>query len=139
MYHCNNCIIVTIVSQQHHPKLIYTIPTFHNPTGTCLSSQRRIQLIILADRYNIPILEDDFVGDLRYEGRAQPALKALDPGGRVIYVSTFSKILMPGLRVGFLVAEGPIYQRLVNFKRVNDLATSTLIQRAEVPGWPGCA
>jgi len=116
--------------QQHHPKLIYTIPTFHNPTGTCLSSQRRIQLIILADRYNIPILEDDFVGDLRYEGRSQPALKALDPGGRVIYVSTFSKILMPGLRVGFLVAEGPIYDRLVNFKRVNDLATSTLIQRA---------
>jgi len=116
--------------QQHHPKLIYTIPTFHNPTGTCLSSQRRIELIILADRYNVPILEDDFVGDLRYEGRAQPALKALDPGGRVIYVSTFSKILMPGLRVGFLVAEGPIYQRLVDFKRVNDLATSTLIQRA---------
>jgi GntR family transcriptional regulator/MocR family aminotransferase len=116
--------------QQHHPKLIYTIPTFHNPTGTCMSSQRRIQLIILADRYNIPILEDDFVGDLRYEGRNQPALKALDPGGRVIYVSTFSKILMPGLRVGFLVAEGPIYHRLVNFKRVNDLATSTLIQRA---------
>lgn len=116
--------------QQYHPKLIYTIPTFHNPTGTCMSSQRRIQLIVLADRYNIPILEDDFVGDLRYEGRTQPALKALDPGGRVIYVSTFSKILMPGLRVGFLVAEGPIYHRLVNFKRVNDLATSTLIQRA---------
>ena len=116
--------------QQHHPKLIYTIPTFHNPTGTCLTSQRRIQLIILADRYNIPILEDDFVGDLRYEGRSQPALKALDPGGRVIYVSTFSKILMPGLRVGFLVADGPIYEYLVNFKRVNDLATSTLIQRA---------
>ena len=116
--------------QQHHPKLIYTIPTFHNPTGTCLSSQRRIQLIVLADRYNIPILEDDFVGDLRYEGRSQPALKALDPGGRVIYVSTFSKILMPGLRVGFMVTEGPIYDRLVNFKRVNDLATSTLIQRA---------
>jgi GntR family transcriptional regulator / MocR family aminotransferase len=116
--------------QQHHPKLIYTIPNFHNPTGTCLSSPRRHQLIILADRYNIPILEDDFVGDLRYEGRTQPALKALDPGGRVIHVSTFSKILMPGLRVGFLVAEGPVYNSLVNFKRVNDLATSTLVQRA---------
>jgi GntR family transcriptional regulator/MocR family aminotransferase len=116
--------------QQHHPKLIYTIPNFHNPTGTCLSAPRRRQLIILADRYNIPILEDDFVGDLRYEGRTQPALKALDPGGRVIYVSTFSKILMPGLRVGFLVAEGPVYNGLVNFKRVNDLATSTLVQRA---------
>jgi GntR family transcriptional regulator/MocR family aminotransferase len=116
--------------QQHHPKLIYTIPNFHNPTGTCLSTARRRQLIILADRYNIPILEDDFVGDLRYEGRTQPALKALDPGGRVIYVSTFSKILMPGLRVGFLVADGPVYNGLVNFKRVNDLATSTLVQRA---------
>jgi GntR family transcriptional regulator/MocR family aminotransferase len=112
------------------PKLIYTIPTFHNPTGTCMSSQRRRQLIALADRYDIPILEDDFAGDLRYEGRAQPALKALDPGGRVIYVSTFSKMLAPGLRVGFLAAEGPIYDRLVAIKRANDLATSNLIQRA---------
>jgi GntR family transcriptional regulator/MocR family aminotransferase len=116
--------------QQHHPKLIYTIPNFHNPTGTCLSNPRRRELIVLADRYNVPILEDDFVGDLRYEGRTQPALKALDPGGRVIYINTFSKILMPGLRVGFLVAEGPVYDALVNFKRVNDLATSTLVQRA---------
>ncbi len=116
--------------QLHHPKLIYTIPNFQNPTGTSLSGPRRRQLIQLADRYNIPILEDDFVGDLRYEGRAQPALKALDPGGRVIYVSTFSKMLMPGLRVGFLVAEGPVYDGLLTFKRLNDLATSNLIQRA---------
>ena len=110
--------------QQHHPKLIYTIPTFHNPTGTSLSSVRRRQLIVLADRYNVPILEDDFVGDLRYEGRTQPALKALDPGGRVIYVSTFSKMLMPGLRVGFLVADGPVFDGLVRFKHASDLATS---------------
>jgi GntR family transcriptional regulator/MocR family aminotransferase len=116
--------------QQHHPKLIYTIPNFQNPTGTCLDSQRRRQLVALADRYNVPILEDDFVGDLRYDGRAQPALKALDPGGRVIYVSTFSKMLMPGLRVGFLVTEGPVYSSLVGYKRANDLATSSLIQRA---------
>jgi GntR family transcriptional regulator / MocR family aminotransferase len=116
--------------QQHHPKLIYTIPNFHNPTGTCLNSARRRQLIVLADLYNIPILEDDFVGDLRYDGRAQPSLKALDPGGQVIYISTFSKMLMPGLRVGFLVADGPIYHNLLSFKRHSDLATSTLIQRA---------
>jgi GntR family transcriptional regulator/MocR family aminotransferase len=116
--------------QQHHPKLIYTIPNFHNPTGTCLSSSRRRELIVLADRYNVPILEDDFVGDLRYDGRTQPSLKALDPGGRVIYASTFSKMLMPGLRVGFLLIEGPVYESLVDFKHVNDLATSTLIQRA---------
>ncbi len=116
--------------QQHHPKLIYLIPNFQNPTGRCLSSQRRRHLLALADRYNIPILEDDFVGDLRYEGHAQPTLKALDPGGRVIYVSTFSKMLLPGLRVGFLAAEGPVYENLVSFKRVNDLATTNLGQRA---------
>lgn len=116
--------------QQHHPKLIYTIPNFHNPTGTCLSSPRRRELIVLAERYNVPILEDDFVGDLRYEGRAQPSLKALDAKGQVIYVGTFSKMLMPGLRVGFIVADGPVYHSLLNFKRVSDLATSTLIQRA---------
>jgi GntR family transcriptional regulator/MocR family aminotransferase len=95
-----------------------------------LSSSRRRDLLVLADRYNVPILEDDFVGDLRYEGRAQPSLKSLDPGGRVIYANTFSKMLMPGLRVGFLLVEGPVYERLVEFKRVQDLATSTLIQRA---------
>jgi GntR family transcriptional regulator/MocR family aminotransferase len=112
------------------PKLIYTIPTFHNPTGVCMTSQRRRQLIHLAERYDVPILEDDFTGDLRYVGRAQPTLKSLDPGGRVIYVSTFSKMLAPGLRVGFLASEGPVYESLVACKRANDLATSNLIQQA---------
>jgi len=116
--------------QQHHPRLIYTIPNFHNPTGTCLTTPRRRQLLVLADRYNIPIIEDDFVGDLRYEGHTQPALKALDPGGGVIYISTFSKMLMPGLRVGFIAADGPVYDSLVNFKRIHDVATSALVQRA---------
>jgi GntR family transcriptional regulator / MocR family aminotransferase len=116
--------------QQHHPKLIYTIPNFHNPTGTCLTTSRRRQLLVLADRYNVPIIEDDFVGDLRYEGHTQPALKALDPGGCVIYISTFSKMLMPGLRVGFIAADGPVYDSLVNFKRIHDVATSALVQRA---------
>ncbi len=116
--------------QQHHPKLIYTIPNFQNPSGTCLSGARRRQLLGLAARYNVPILEDDFVGDLRYEGRAQPAIKALDACGQVIYVGTFSKMLMPGLRVGYLLADGPIFERLVCRKRVQDLTTTPLIQRA---------
>ncbi len=115
--------------QQHHPRLIYTIPNFQNPTGACLSGARRRRLVALADCYNVPILEDDFAGDLRYDGRTQPALKAIDPGGRVIYIGTFSKMLMPGLRVGYLVAEGPVFSRLVSCKRVNDLTTSLLIQR----------
>jgi GntR family transcriptional regulator / MocR family aminotransferase len=115
--------------QQHHPRLIYTIPNFQNPSGTCLSASRRRQLVTLAECYNVPIFEDDFVGDLRYDGRSQPAIKALDPGGGVIYSGTFSKMLMPGLRVGYMVADGPIFTGLVQHKRVNDLTTSTLIQR----------
>lgn len=116
--------------QQHHPRLIYTIPNFQNPSGASLSLPRRRELLALADRYNIPLLEDDFVGELRYEGRALPALKALDPGGRVIYTGTFSKLLMPGLRVGFVAAEGPVFAALARLKRVSDLVTSTLTQRA---------
>jgi GntR family transcriptional regulator / MocR family aminotransferase len=116
--------------QQVHPRLIYTIPNFHNPTGACLDLARRRQLVALADRYNVPILEDDYVGDLRYDGRSQPALKALDPGGRVIYLSTFSKMVMPGLRVGFLVADGPVYDELVGLKRTIDIAASNLVQRS---------
>lgn len=116
--------------QQHHPRLIYTIPNFHNPTGLCLSAARRRTLLELSRRYNAAVLEDDYVGDLRYEGRALPTLKSLDPGGQVVYVSTFSKMLMPGLRVGFLVAEGPVFERLARLKHATDLATSSLVQRA---------
>jgi GntR family transcriptional regulator / MocR family aminotransferase len=116
--------------QASPPRLIYTTPTFHNPTGTCMSGSRRRQLLALADRYNIPILEDDYGGNLRYEGRAEPALKALDPGGRVIYAGSFSKLLMPSLRIGFLVASGPIFNRLLACKYISDLVTSDLLQRA---------
>ena len=115
--------------QQYHPGLIYTIPNFQNPSGACLSGARRRQMLALAERYNVPILEDDFVGDLRYEGRSQPAIKALDPGGQVIYIGTFSKMLMPGLRVGYLLAHGPIFERLTQQKRVQDLTTVPLMQR----------
>jgi GntR family transcriptional regulator/MocR family aminotransferase len=115
--------------QQHHPRLLYTIPNFQNPAGVCMSAARRRALVRLVTRYNLPVVEDDFVGDLRYDGRTQPAIKALDPGGHVIYVGTFSKMLMPGLRVGFLVVEGPLFERLVQAKQVSDLTTSPLIQR----------
>ena len=116
--------------QTYHPKMIYTIPTFQNPSGVSMNGYRRRMLVELSRRYNVPILEDDYVGDLRYEGVAQPPLKAIDTAGNVIYVSTFSKMLMPDLRVGFLAAMGPIYDRLVNLKCLNDLATSNLSQRS---------
>ncbi len=114
---------------EHRPRLVYTVPNFQNPTGVCMSGPRRRRLLDIAERFDLPILEDDFVGDLRYEGRVLPALKGMDAGGRVIYVNTFSKMLMPGLRVGYLVAEGPVFAALARLKRVQELATSNIIQR----------
>jgi GntR family transcriptional regulator / MocR family aminotransferase len=118
-----------------HPRLIYTIPNFQNPTGACLSSVRRRKLVALAERHQVPILEDDFVGDLRYRGLAQPALKALDRSGTVIYVGTFSKMLIPGLRIGYIVAGGAagdrtVFDRLLDLKHTSDVASSNLVQRA---------
>lgn len=112
------------------PKLIYTIPNFQNPTSACMSGPRRRQLVDLANRYGVPVFEDDYVGDLRYEGHAQPALKSLDTGGNVFYGSSFSKMLLPGLRVGYLVAEGPVFESLVEIKRIHVQVTSNIIQRA---------
>jgi len=113
-----------------HPKLIYTIPNFHNPSGVCMSAQRRHHLLALAARFEVPILEDDYVGDLRYSGHDLPSLKTLDTTGCVIYVRTFSKMLMPGLRIGFILAQGPIIRYLESYKRVHDISSSPLIQRA---------
>jgi GntR family transcriptional regulator/MocR family aminotransferase len=116
--------------QHHHPRLIYTIPTFHNPTGATMSGHRRRHLLAQAERYGLPIVEDDYIGDLRYGGPREPSLKALDREGNVIHLSTFSKTLMPGPRVGFVLARGPLLGRLVALKRRTDLGTSALIQRA---------
>lgn len=121
--------LVEPLLQQHRPRLVYTIPNFQNPSGTCLTADRRRHLLALAERYDVPVVEDDFVGDLRYEGRAQPAIKALDGRGQVIYLGTFSKMLMPGLRVGYLLADGPVLGRLAQHKRVQDLTTAPLMQR----------
>jgi GntR family transcriptional regulator / MocR family aminotransferase len=117
------------ILQRYHPKLIYTIPNFQNPTGSCMSTSRRRALVSIAGRHNVPILEDDFVADLRYDGRSQPPLKAFDRSGGVVYVSTFSKMLMPGLRAGFVHAGGPVLELMGELKRLTDLATSSTIQR----------
>jgi GntR family transcriptional regulator/MocR family aminotransferase len=113
----------------HRPRLIYTMPTYQNPTGITQDLPRRRGLLDLAVRYDVPLLEDDFVGDLRFEGRGHPTLKALDRTGHVIYVSTFSKMLLPGLRTGYLVLDGPVFGLLAEHKRLTDLASATLIQR----------
>jgi 2-aminoadipate transaminase len=112
-----------------HPKLIYLSPTFQNPTGTRLSGERRVRLMMLADENHIPILEDDSFGHLCFDGREKPSLKALDPGGRVIYTGDFSTLLVPGIRVGYLAVSGPIHSHLMAEKYVSDLSTSELLQR----------
>jgi DNA-binding transcriptional MocR family regulator len=114
--------------QHHHPALIYTTPAFHNPTGRTMILNQRRRLLELALQYGVPIVEDDIYSDLRYEGQAVPALKALDHAGIVIYLSSFSKVGFPGLRVGWMVAPPRVLKRLVVAKETQDLHTNVLGQ-----------
>jgi DNA-binding transcriptional MocR family regulator len=110
------------------PRLIYTQPNFHNPTGIVMSPDRRRRLLLLARRYQVPIVEDDAYGDIYFEGKRPQPLKALDSRGHVLYISTFSKILAPGLRVAWLAAPGPMIDRLALHKQIFDLNTGAIGQ-----------
>jgi 2-aminoadipate transaminase len=103
-------------AQGIRPKFIYTIPTFHNPTGATMPLDRRQKLVALGAEYGVVIVEDDAYGDLRYEGQALPNLATLDQEGWVIRVGTFSKILAPGVRMGWAYARPEIIERLAMFK-----------------------
>lgn len=98
------------------PKFIYTIPTFQNPSGTDLPLTRRKRLVELAAEYGVLVVEDDAYGDLRFEGEPKPRLAALDQAGWVLHVGTFSKILAPGIRLGWAAGPAPIIERLAHFK-----------------------
>jgi 2-aminoadipate transaminase len=112
------------------PKLIYTIPTFQNPSGTTLSQPRRERLVDVAARWDAVILEDDPYSLLRFEGEALPSLRELAAGrARVIGVHTFSKILAPGLRVGWVVAEADVIARMVDARQSMDTCTAPPMQR----------
>src|SRR6201998_3839866 len=120
------------------PKFMYVLPNFQNPAGTTLSEGRRHELVLLADKYGIPIVEDDPYGQLRYEGEHLSPLVVLDREnlrrdngysiGNVIYLSTFSKTLAPGLRLGWIVAPAEVISKLVQLKQGADLHTSTFTQ-----------
>ncbi len=110
------------------PKLIYTLPTYQNPSGAVLSLERRQHLLELANRYGVAILEDDPYSELRYRGPVLPSLKALDSTGSVIYLSTFSKTMFPGLRVGFVVAPSEVTRQLALEKQSIDLHSNTFGQ-----------
>jgi 2-aminoadipate transaminase len=112
------------------PKLIYVVSEFSNPKGTTLSVERKRKLIELSARYQVPILEDNPYGDLRYAGQSSEPLAALDQAGLVIHISSFSKTLTPGMRLGWLVAPEKILQMVIIAKQAADLHTNTLEQYA---------
>src|ERR671925_325499 len=111
------------------PKFIYTVPSFHNPAGVTLSLERRRELVRLAKERELLVLEDNPYGLLRYEGDALPTLYSLDGGEYVIYLGTFSKILSPGLRLGWTAAPRPVLEKLQLGKGGVDLCTATLSQQ----------
>lgn len=112
------------------PKLIYTIPTFHNPAGVTMSLERRRALVAIARDREVLLVEDNPYGQVRFEGEPLPTLWELDgDGGGVVYLSTFSKILAPGLRLGWIVAPPPVLRKMNLGKQATDLNSSTLGQR----------
>lgn len=112
------------------PKLIYVIPNYQNPTGFCLSEERRMGLLELARNYNAVILEDDPYGQLSYDGIERPSLFRLDAGaGSVVSVNTFSKVVAPGLRVGWILARPEIVRRMVAARHGMDTCTNVVGQR----------
>jgi 2-aminoadipate transaminase len=116
---------------QEHPdtKFIYTIPDFQNPTGRTLKLERRMRMIELANQYDVLIVEDNPYGAVRFAGEALPPVKHFDTESRVIYISTFSKIFTPGLRLGWICADESFIDKYVAFKQSADLHSDSFAQR----------
>ncbi len=110
-------------------KFIYVMPNYQNPSGATLSLERRKLLIEIANRYQVPILEDDAYGELCYNGEKLPTLKSMDTEGLVIYLGSFSKVLSPGIRVSALIAERNLMEKLVFTKQAADLHSDNLAQQ----------
>ena len=111
-------------------KLIYTVPNFQNPTGRTMTEKRRKQLAELAEKYDVYVLEDNPYGEIRFSGQHVPAVKSFDKSGHVFYMSTFSKTIAPGFRLGWLVADKAVVNKLTVLKQSADLHTDNLAQFA---------
>lgn len=113
-----------------HPEtaLVYTVPNFQNPTGRTMPAERRKKFAELAAKYDVPVLEDNPYGDIRFAGEHVPSVKSFDHAGKIFYMSTFSKILAPGFRLGWLVADPKVIEKLTVLKQSADLHTDNLVQ-----------
>lgn len=118
-----------LILAERRPRFFYTIPTFQNPTGACATLTRRQAVAALARQYGCVLVEDDLYALVSYAGAAPQPLKALD-GDNVIYVNSFSKAFMPGLRLGYLVAPAALHERLAGLRLAADLGSPLLTQRA---------
>jgi len=114
--------------QKYHPKMLYTIPTFQNPTGRTLALERREPIARLAARYGMVVAEDDPYRDLRYTGEPLPSIKFFDKEGWVVFLGSFSKIISPGLRVGYMAGDPLILRKCTIGKQSSDVHTANLTQ-----------
>lgn len=114
----------------HAPRLVYTMPNFHNPTGITTDQRHRERLLEVCEAHRIPILEDGFEEEMKYFGRAVLPIKSMDSGGIVLYVGTFSKVVFPGFRVGWIAAPREVIRRLAAVQHASNLASSTIAQAA---------
>lgn len=115
--------------RRHRPKFLYTIPNFQNPTGITLPAERRAGLARIVAAHGLPVVEDDPYGKLRYRGTDVPPVKHWDEAGCVLYASTFSKTVAPGLRLGWVAAPAEVFSQMLILKQASDLHTSSLDQR----------
>lgn len=122
--------LISSYRKQYGGQLLYTIPSFHNPTGIVMSEQRRKEIIILSKKEQLPIIEDDAYGDLWFEEKPPQPLKAMDQDGNILYLGTFSKTVSPGLRIGWLAGPEPVIERLADIKMQTDYGSSGLSQWA---------
>lgn len=118
-----------VLSSRDNVKMIYVIPDFQNPSGKTWSLERRKQLVELGNKYDLPIIEDNPYGELRFEGEFLPSVKSFDTQGRVIYLGTFSKTFCPGLRIGWVYADKDILHKYVLVKQASDLHSNSMSQR----------
>jgi 2-aminoadipate transaminase len=121
-------LLEQLAGEGRKPKFVYSVPSFQNPAGVTLSLGRRRRLVELARLHEILVVEDNPYGLLRYSGEPLPPLYQLDGGDYVVYIGTFSKILSPGIRLGWAVAPPPVMEKIVLGKQASDLCTSTLTQ-----------
>jgi len=109
-------ILASVAAEGKKVKFLYTIPSFQNPLGWSMSLDRRVKTLEITQKYGVPVLEDDCYVDLRFEGEDVTSMHSLDDSGRVLYVGSFSKIVAPGVRLGYMVAPQEVIQRAMSFK-----------------------